>query len=109
MATREGLILANMLGCNTVIAESDSTQIIEACTGQEAWRNEAAAIFADCVDLASSIGSVKFQHCRREANKTTHELARVCFLNKDSYNWDDEPPNFWLNNLRYDVTFVGDQ
>jgi hypothetical protein len=32
LAMKEGLLLANRMGCNLVIAEGDSTETIEACT-----------------------------------------------------------------------------
>jgi hypothetical protein len=32
IAMKEGLLLANMMGCNSVIVEGDSTETIEACT-----------------------------------------------------------------------------
>jgi hypothetical protein len=32
LAMKEGLLLANRMGCNSVIAEGDSTETIEACT-----------------------------------------------------------------------------
>jgi ribonuclease HI len=50
MAMKEGLSLANCLGCSNVIMESDSIETIEACTGEETWWGEPSAIFADCVD-----------------------------------------------------------
>ena len=104
MAMREGLELANRLGCNAVIAETDSLETFEACSGQNMWWTEMAAIFADCVDLASSLWSIRYTHCLREANTVAHELARDGFLNKRSCNWDDDPPSFLLNSLTNDVT-----
>ena len=47
IAMREGLALANRMGCSNVIAESDSMKIIQACTGEEAWWGEASAVLAD--------------------------------------------------------------
>jgi hypothetical protein len=35
MAMHEGLSLANRLGCNDIIVESDSFETVEACTGEE--------------------------------------------------------------------------
>jgi hypothetical protein len=58
MAMRVGLDLANRLGFNRVVAESDSLETIEAYNGSDRWWSESPAILADCVDLASSIGSV---------------------------------------------------
>ena len=106
LAMKERLRLAITMGCNNIIAESDSLETIEACMGVETWWNASAAIFADCVDMASTIGSVTYRHCIREANKAVHEVARVCFHNKDSCNWVDEPPSFLLNSLLDDVTIV---
>jgi ribonuclease HI len=104
LAVREGLALANRLGCHNIQIESDSTEVIQACSGGEVWWGEASAIFADCVDLASLIGSVTFQHCPREANEVAHVLARECFSTKVSCNWDSDPPRFLLNSLINDVT-----
>jgi hypothetical protein len=102
-AMKEGLALANRIGCNVTIEESDSSETIEACQGEEVWWSEPAAIYADCIDLASSIGNVIFKFCLREANKTAHKLAKFGFLSKNSCNWDDEPPNFLLSNIINDL------
>jgi hypothetical protein len=85
--------------CSQVIAEADSLETIQACTGQETWWTEPAAIFADCVDLASLIDGIKFSHCPREVNRVAHELARECFRSKISCTWDDDPPSFLLSRL----------
>jgi ribonuclease HI len=68
LAMREGLCLANRLGCSNVIVESDSLETIQACTGKERWWGESATTYADCVDLSSLIGNVQFKFCQREAN-----------------------------------------
>jgi hypothetical protein len=106
IAMREGLELANRMSSSRVQAESDSTDIIDACKGDERWWNEASAVFADCVDLATSIGDVSFSHCPREANGVAHELARFCYSNCLSCNWIDEPPRFLLDSLLNDVTVL---
>ena len=103
LAMKEGLALANRMGYNVVQAESDSTDVIDACTGGERWWNDSAAIFADCVDYVASIGTVSFQHCPREANAVAHELARVCYTDKSSCNWDDDPSSFIIGKLVNDV------
>jgi hypothetical protein len=98
MALREGLSLAIRMGCNNVV-ESNSLEAIQACTGEEIWWGDLAAIYADCVDLKTQIDKVFFIRCPRKANGVAHELARVCYLNKFSCNWVDEPPSFILNRL----------
>ena len=105
-AMRQGLILANRLGCNNVAAESDSLEIIQACTGEHSWWSEAAAIFADCMDLILQIGNVKFRFCLREANKVSHELAKNSFMNRNSCIWEAEAPNFIVSSLVNDVTIM---
>jgi ribonuclease HI len=106
IAMREGLELANRLNMSRIQAESDSTEIIDACKEDERWWNEASAVFANCVDLVTTIGDVSFSHCPREANRVAHELARFCFLNCSSCNWVDEPPRFLLDSLINDVTVL---
>jgi ribonuclease HI len=99
LAMKEGLSLVASKGCSQVIAEADLLETIQACTGQETWWTEPAAIFADCVDLASLIDGINFRHCPREVNRAAHELARECFRSKISCTWDDDPPSFLLSRL----------
>jgi hypothetical protein len=94
------------VGCNNIQADSDSMDVIEACSGEEAWWNESAATYADCMDMVATIGSVSFSHCPREANVVADELARYSFLNKLSCNWVDDPPSFILNSIVNDATFL---
>jgi hypothetical protein len=75
IAMRERLILVNHLGCSNVLAESNSMEIIEACTWEETWWGKSAAIYAECVDLVILIGGVQFQHCLREAGEIAHEFS----------------------------------
>jgi ribonuclease HI len=89
-AMEEGLALAASVGCNRIVAESDSSEVVQACKGEEVWLNDSSAIYADCINLVAT-GTVSFNHIVKEANKVAHELPRVCFLNKGSCNWVDEP------------------
>jgi ribonuclease HI len=104
IAMREGLKLANKIRYNRVQAESDSTDVIDARKGEERWWDENAAIFAECVDMVTSVGDVSFSHCPRKANKVAHELAKFSFSNELCCNWVDEPPSFLLDKLIRDVT-----
>ena len=72
------------------------------------WWNESTAIFADCVDLVTSIGVVTFNHCPREANGVADELARHSFADKNSCNWVDDPPRYLLDKLLNDVIVLND-
>jgi hypothetical protein len=106
LAMKLGLQLAMEIGCNRLIAESDSSETIEACTGETRWWNESSAIFADCVDLIPSIGTISFKFCPREANQVAHEIARFCFSNNISCNWVDEPPSILFDSFINDVTVL---
>ncbi|XBJ02336.1 hypothetical protein VPH35_021737 [Triticum aestivum] len=100
---RDGLVFANTLGFSRVEAESDSLMVIDSCTGQTRWWDTAAAIFAECVDAATSIGKVNFNHCFRSCNDATHVLAKHSFCNKISSSWTDEPPGCLVSRLVDDV------
>jgi ribonuclease HI len=74
MAMKDGLELASRLGCNSIKAESNSTVIIDALLGTNAWWGAEAAIHADCIDLATHIGTIQFSHISREANEVADEI-----------------------------------
>jgi ribonuclease HI len=95
LAMKEGLFLVATKGCTEVVAEVYSLETIQACTGHETWWAESAAIYVDCVDIATLIDGISFNHCLREENKDAHELARESFKSKISCNWDDEPLAFF--------------
>lgn len=97
MAMRDGLNLANRLGFNRVEAESDSLNVVNYCQGQHQWWDAAAAIYAECIDSATSIGKVIFTHCFREANVTAHELAKYSYCNKCDDSWTNKPPVFLIS------------
>ena len=84
-------------------AESGSLEVINLCTAQVQWFDLAAAIYAKCLDVANMIGKVKFRNCKREANGASHELVRVSYLNKLSYKWVDDPPDWILSVLENGV------
>lgn len=109
MAMKEGLILANNLGFQRVMAESDSMEVVNFCTGQTQWWDPAAAIYAECVDVVTMIGKVDFLHCPREANGAAHEIAKYSFLNKFSCTWDDDPPSWLYSKLVDDVMLLNNQ
>jgi ribonuclease HI len=64
IALREELELPSQPNLSRAQAESDSSDVINACNGDERWWSEALAVF-----------------CLREANKVAHELARFGFEN----------------------------
>uniref|UniRef100_A0A8I6XXL7 RNase H type-1 domain-containing protein n=1 Tax=Hordeum vulgare subsp. vulgare TaxID=112509 RepID=A0A8I6XXL7_HORVV len=83
MAMKRALTLPADVGFKNIIAESDTTDVISACTSSMWWK-EGAPIFADCMDLIAFIGNVKFCHCLREANVAADEIAKYSYENKFS-------------------------
>jgi ribonuclease HI len=78
MDMREGLSLANHLGCSNIIMELDLVETVKSCSRAKTWWGESTVIFADCVDLAALIDQVSFKHCPREASEVAHEIASNC-------------------------------
>ena len=74
--------------------------------GDQSWWDEATAIYAEYIDLATSIDNVRFMHSPREANGPAHELARDSFLNKSSCNWVNDLPSFIPQSLVNDAPLI---
>lgn len=75
---------------------SNSLEVINFCSEQTQWWDQAATVYAKCVDVVLMIEKVKFLHCLPEANSVTHELARHSIMNKLSCTWDDDPLSFFF-------------
>jgi ribonuclease HI len=105
-ALREGLVLAQRIGCNNFSIQTDCVQVVETMQNGGFSATSSAAIFDDCTILWSGFGSVSIEHCNREANQVAHELAKVSFSSGSSCTWDDEPPRFILSKLASDVTVL---
>jgi hypothetical protein len=71
MAMREGSSLANTMGCNQIIAESDAMEIIEACTGEQVLWSDSSAIFAGCVDMVHLIWDGRLQTSSKESESAS--------------------------------------
>jgi hypothetical protein len=106
-ALREGLCLAQHIGCSRFIIQSDNIQVVEAMLDGGFSATAAAAIFLDCNFLASGFSKVSYEFCPRESNSVAHELARNCFQTFNSCIWDDDPPSFILTSLIKDVSLFG--
>jgi ribonuclease HI len=105
-AMLHGLSLANRLGYTHIEAESDSLEVINLCSGTDQIWSDAVAIYADILVQARGIGKVEFMHCRRDANKVAHEIAKNCLSSSTSCSWVTEPPSFILQTLLNDVMII---
>ena len=100
------MILAERIGCNSLIIESDSTVAVEAFNQQEAYFGPEAAIIRECRQMELEFAKTSCVHCFREANTAPHELAKYSFCNKTSDSWTDEPPACIVNSLVNDVILI---
>jgi hypothetical protein len=89
MAMQYGLELADLHGYQKVQAESDNTEVISLCSGNDRKRGPSTAIYANCFSMMGRFGKVEFAHYQREANQVAHEIAKECFRFQNSCNWID--------------------
>ena len=73
---RDGLLLANEMGCNKICVEGDCMEVIEIMQNRGNSLGPAAAIYEECSFLARNFISIVFSHCPREANMAADLLAR---------------------------------
>jgi ribonuclease HI len=83
-AMREGLCLAQHMGCNRLVIKSDNAPVVETMREEGFSERTAAAIFHDCNILSPSFTKVTYEHCLREADSVAHEFARNCFQSSSS-------------------------
>jgi hypothetical protein len=105
-ALRDGLSLAQFLGGNKVIIQSDNVQVIETLMNGCFSATSSSAIFDDCRILSAGYREILFEHCSREVNQVSHELARHSVINHVDEFWDNHPPSFILPAMVNDVTNI---
>ena len=77
LALKFGLSLAQRLGCNRLIINSDNLDVIDIMKDGR-LAGATVAIFDDCFHYACDFIITRFKQCNKEANKVAHELALVC-------------------------------
>jgi ribonuclease HI len=92
-ALKQGLILAQIIGCNRIVCCSDNMDVIQAMKEGGYSNCVAAAILDDCYHQAMEFVKIEFEHNFREANMVADELAKSA-RRVDQHIWLDEPPNF---------------
>jgi ribonuclease HI len=81
-ALRDGLLLAQQIGCNCVEIQSDCMEVVQ--TMHDGGFSATAAF-----------GEISISHCNRSRNPVAHELARQALLEKSSQVWVDDPPHLY--------------
>ena len=100
-----GLLLAQKMGCNRLIINSDNMDVIDTMKNGGESAGAAVEIFKDCFFMACDFPQTSFEHCNREASKVAHELARLakCSMTRD---WIEEPMENLVTLLIDDVTII---
>jgi ribonuclease HI len=104
-ALRDGLRLAETIGCNNIYMESDSLEVVEAVRKPDLHRIVGMPFLDECRAIVAGFASTRLFHCPREANKAAHVIAR----SREDYDhsvWIDDPPLFLLPQLVDDVTIL---
>jgi len=109
MAVKDGLLLAQHIGCNGIIIQSDCLEVVETMQQGGFLAAAGAPIYDECNHLWQEFQSISIEHCDRESNQVAHVLAREAISLKLSCIWVDEPPSFILESLVNDVTMFANQ
>lgn len=100
---RDGLVLANEVGCNSLVVEADCMDVIDVMLNGGNSLGPAAAIYEECSFLARNFISIQFYHCPREANMAADVLASKSKASR-TIVWKSEPPDFLVDVLSNDVS-----
>ena len=103
---RNGMFLANQIGCSRVMFESDSSFAVEAINQLDGYLGPEVAIIAECKNLMLDYEKISFNHCFREANMVADEIAKYSFSNRASVVWEDETPAFISHLLVNDMSII---
>jgi hypothetical protein len=109
MRSGKGMSLAQHIGCNKFIAQTNCMQVVETRLDGGFSATFSAAIYDDCCILWSGFAQTSIEYYNREANSMAHELAMNTFLSNLNCIWVDELPSFIIAKLVNDVTMFADQ
>lgn len=68
--------LARTVGCSKIEINSDSAEVITALQDGNS-SSIASFTFDDCYYMSLDFNHIIYEHCIRESNQVTHELARI--------------------------------
>jgi len=101
--------LAQQIGSNHFIVQADCMMVVETTKEESFPATSEAPIYDDCYNMWRDFVDVSIEHCHRDANRVAHEIARRCFISRQSCIWVDEPPSFLLEFFMNDVTILMNQ
>jgi ribonuclease HI len=107
-ALKEGLMLAQRIGCNKLIIQSDCMEVVQIMQGGGFSANSAAPIYDECNNLWSGFQEITIEHCNREDNLVAHTLAQRARSLRQNCIWDDDPPSCIIDGLANDVSILNE-
>jgi hypothetical protein len=73
IALREGLLLAQHIGCSQLMIQLYCLEVVETMRQDEFSATTSAPFYDKCNQLWQEFASIAIEHCNREANKVAHE------------------------------------
>jgi ribonuclease HI len=107
-ALKEGLMLAQHIGCNRLIFQSYCMGVVDKMKDGGFTANSTTALYDECNIIWSDFQDIMIEHCNREANQAAHNLAKRVMQCKQNCTWDDKPPSFILDCLASDITILNE-
>jgi len=84
-ALKECLMLAQFIGCNRPILQSDCMGVVETIKDGGFSATLAASLNDECNIIWNGFQKISIEHYNRDANQVAHELARRAMQSKQNY------------------------
>ena len=107
-ALKEGLMLAQYIGCNRLIVQSDCMEVVQTMENGGFSATSAATLYDESKIIWNGFQDISIEHCSREVNQVAHNLAKRAMQLKQTCTWVDEPPSFILQFLANDVMLLNE-
>ncbi|KAJ1394179.1 Ribonuclease H-like superfamily [Sesbania bispinosa] len=91
LAVREGMILANNLGFQRILLESDCLHVVSSCRN-DLEIGEVKGIVEDILAYRDRFSSCGFLWTHRSGNQLAHELAKAAASDSLPRSWVSQPP-----------------
>ena len=101
LAVREGFQLANSYLCDSIVLESDNSQIIEACISGKAL-GEIAIILDDIKTLKELFSFYALTWTPRQGNQVAHHVAQLALAGTRNEDWLISKPQSLVQMLKAD-------
>ncbi|KAL8464339.1 hypothetical protein ACS0TY_034023 [Phlomoides rotata] len=93
LALRFGLEKAREAGLGWVLLETDSETLVKNCVGSCSGETHVMMIVEDIRSMVNIVQGIEITHCRRDANKVAHTLARLGKSPFFEQTWLEEVPD----------------